>query len=165
MELVVGENTYITVTECASLIRDYFGSGSTNYSTFNGLSTNAKESCVYRSFLDMERLQYRGKKKAEGQVLSFPRVNRLGYESRQDVVKLAQALNSLAFAQESVDGSDSSVDNILKLGNYGVTSYKLGSFAVKIDGQKVEEASSQKSKSGYVEEILPTWLKGGFHIR
>lgn len=162
MELVVGENTYITLDECTSLLRDYFGSSSPKIASFTNLSTDMRKACIYRSFLDMERLQYRGKKVAYGQVLSFPRVNRLGYSSDENKVKLAQALNVLAFSDETSSGY--SMDDVLKLGSYGITKYKLGSFAVDLNGNKLNETLSTKSKSGYIEIILPEWLRGGVGI-
>ena len=165
MELIIGYNTYITSEECDKILSDYYGPNSEIVAIYEGLDEDAKEAYLYRSFLDMQRLLYRGFKKEKNQKASFPRVNRFGKESDEGMVKLAQALNSTVFVlEDNSDTNDTSIKNVLGYGRYGLKTYKLGSFSVSVDGSKYSTAIAHTSKSGLVEEVLSEWLKGGCPI-
>ena len=164
MELVVGQNTYITSEECEDLLRSYYGESSNIVNDFMGLNEEDKNAYIYRSYIDMQRLPYRGSKKDKDQKSAFPRVNRFGYQSDDDMVKLAQALNTTVFVLTS-SGDEASMEKILSYGKYGLKSYRLGSFYVTMEGSEYKEASSTTSKSGLVEEILKDWLRGSVPIR
>lgn len=165
MELIIGQNTYITTEECNELLSNYYGPNSDMVALYEGLDDEAKEAYLYRSFLDMQRLPYRGFKKDKGQKAAFPRVNKFGYESDEEMVKLAQALNSTVFVlEDSSEENDASIKKILGYGRYGLKQYRLGSFSVSLDGTQYADASSTLSKSGLVEEVLAQWLKGSVPI-
>lgn len=164
MDLVVGQNTYITTSECSELLENYYGSSSDIFEKFSELEEDAKKSCIYRSYIDMQRLPYRGRKKEAGQKSAFPRINRFGYQSDDEMVKLAQALNTTVFVLTS-SGDEASMEKILSYGKYGLKSYRLGSFYVTMEGSEYKEATSTTSKSGLVEEVLKDWLRGSVPIR
>lgn len=165
MELEVGQNTYITIDECIELLNNYYGEDSETVTPFIDLDEEIQKSCIYRSFLDMQRLPYRGFKKEKDQKTAFPRRNKLGYESDPDMVKMAQAVNALTFMQMSgSDNTDSSMEKVLSYGKYGLKTYKLGSFSMSIDGNQYTRTAENTSKSGLVEELLRDWLKGSVRI-
>lgn len=164
MDLVVGQNTYITVEDCEDLLKSYYGETSEVVEKFSGLTEADKKANVYRSFIDMQRLPYRGKKENLDQKTAFPRVNRYGYKSDDEMVKLAQALNTTVFVLTS-SGDEASMEKILSYGKYGLKSYRLGSFYVTMEGGEYKQTSSTTSKSGLVEEVLKDWLRGSVPIR
>ena len=164
MELVVGQNTYITPEECEDLLKSYYGEASEIVNKFSSLPEADKNAYVYRSYIDMQRLPYRGRKKEAGQKSAFPRINRFGYQSDDEMVKLAQALNTTVFVLTS-SGDEASMEKILSYGKYGLKSYRLGSFYVTMEGSEYKEATSTTSKSGLVEEVLKDWLRGSVPIR
>lgn len=163
MELVIGENTYITVEECETILSDYFGENSHEAKVFSELSEGDKGTAVYRSFIDMQRLPYRGMKKNKDQTAMFPRVNKFGYESDEKMVKLAQALNTTVFVPNNTSTDSNSMDKILSYGKLGLKKYELGSFAITMDTD-VASSASGNSKSGLVESVLVDWFKGGVSI-
>ena len=165
MELVVGQNTYITVEDCEELLKSYYGETSEIVNKFSGLTEADKKANVYRSFIDMQRLPYRGKKEKLDQKTAFPRINRYGYKSDDEMVKLAQALNTTVFVLTATSGDEASIEKILSYGKYGLKSYRLGSFYVTMEGSEYKQTSSTTSKSGLVEEILKDWLRGSVPIR
>lgn len=163
MDLIVGENTYITIEECGTILSDYFGKNSQEAKAFAGLTEDDKKTAVYRSFIDMQRLPYRGMKKDKNQTAMFPRVNKFGCESDEKMVMLAQALNTTVFVPSTTSSDSNSMDKILSYSKYGLKKYELGSFAVTMD-TSYSSAVSSNSKSGLVESVLVDWFKGGVSI-
>ena len=153
MELIVGQNTYITVSEFDDIIESYFTESEREI--FDSIEDEDKAVLLYKSCIDMQKLPYRGSKKDSNQKLAFPRINRLGYASDDDMVKLAQAVNAVSFIPKNDDIDSQS----FQLRKNGVTSFKLGSFQITLGDKKIDS-----SNSGVVEQILPEWLKGGYKI-
>jgi hypothetical protein len=156
MKLIVDTNSYVTISEADKIIANYLTSDDKLLSAYENLDDEDKSVILYKSCLDMQRLRYRGFKKEKNQTLSFPRVNKLGYKSNDEMVKLAQVINSLSF----ITGGSSTSSQIAELKDNGVSSFKLGAFSVSLHGQ-----SSSKSNSGKVETFLSEWLAGGVPIR
>ena len=156
MKLIVGENSYVTISEADKIITNYLTSDDSLLSTYENLDDEDKSVILYKSCLDMQKLLYRGLKQNNNQTLAFPRVNRLGYKSNDDMVKLAQVVNSLSFINT---GSTSSQLN--ELSNNGVSNFKLGSFSVSFNGN----TGISRSASGKVENILVEWLRGGVSVK
>lgn len=156
MKLVVNENTYVTVSEADKIVSNYLTSDSEILSLYDNLDDDDKTVILYRSCLDMQKLKYRGIKQEPEQKLAFPRINRLGYKSDDDMVKLAQVINSLSF----IDGGSTNTTQLNMLSANNVTNFKLGSFSVTLSS-----GLSTKSNSGAVESILQDWLTGGVKIR
>lgn len=156
MKLVVNENTYVTVSEADKIVSNYLTSDSEILSLYDNLDDDDKTVILYRSCLDMQKLKYRGTKQGPEQKLAFPRINRLGYKSDDDMVKLAQVINSLSF----IDGGSTNTTQLNMLSANNVTNFKLGSFSVTLSS-----GLSTKSNSGAVENILQDWLIGGVKIR
>lgn len=156
MKLIVDTNSYVTISEADKIIANYLTSDDKLLSAYENLDDEDKSVILYKSCLDMQRLRYRGFKKEKNQTLSFPRVNRLGYKSDDEMVKLAQVINSLSF----ITGGSSTSSQINEMKDNGVSSFKLGAFSVSLHGQ-----SSLKSNSGKVENFLAEWLMGSVPIR
>ena len=156
MKLIVNTNSYVTISEADKIIANYLTSDDSLLSAYENLDDEDKSIILYRSCLDMQRLRYRGFKQNENQTLSFPRVNKLGYKSDDDMVKLAQVVNSLSF----IKGGSSTSSQISELKDNGVSSFKLGSFSIAL-----HKGSSEKSSSGKVESFLSEWLSGSVPIR
>ena len=156
MKLVVNENTYVTVSEADRIVSNYLTSDSEILSLYDNMDDDDKTIILYRSCLDMQKLKYRGFKQDQNQKLAFPRVNRVGYKSDDDMVKLAQVINSLSF----INGGSTNITQLNMLSANNVTNFKLGSFSISLaDGKPA------KSNSGAVENILAEWLTGGVKIR
>lgn len=156
MKLVVNENTYVTVSEADKIVSNYLTSDSEILSLYDNLDDDDKTVILYRSCLDMQKLKYRGIKQEPNQKLAFPRTNRLGYKSDDDMVKLAQVINSLSF----INGGSTNTTQLNMLSANNVTNFKLGSFSVSLSS-----GMSAKSNSGIVESILQEWLTGGVKIK
>lgn len=156
MELIVGENTYINLQEFNEIVESYFTESERE--AFDSLEDEDKQAMLYKSCIDMQKLPYRGFKKEHGQKLAFPRINRTGYESDMEMVKLAQAVNAISFIPQG-ENMDSQAYNLRK---NGITSFKLGSFSI---GLSANSNSKQLSNSGSVENILVDWLRGSCLIR
>lgn len=156
MKLVVGTNSYVTVSEADKLIENYLTSNDPLLTKYNNLDDEDKSIILYKSCVDMQKLKYRGLKSDKSQKLAFPRVNRLGYASDDDMVKLAQVVNSLSFID-----STSTTSQINEMALNGVSNFRLGSFSISLGGS----ASSSKSTSGKVETLLAEWLTGGVPLR
>lgn len=156
MKLIVGENSYVTISEADKIIANYLTSDDALLSAYDNLDDEDKSIILYKSCLDMQKLQYRGFKENSNQKLAFPRVNRLGYKSNEDMVKLAQVINSLSFMN-----SKSTSSQLSDLSSNGVTNFRLGSFSVSFDGS----SGASKSNSGKVEGFLIEWFKGGVPLR
>lgn len=155
MELIVGENTYATLSDFNNLIEAYFTES--ERAVFEDLEDDDKKVLLYKSCIDMQKLPYRGSKKDSGQKLAFPRVSRLGYESDIELVKLAQVVNAISFIPQDENMDTQSY----QLRKNGITNFKLGSFSITLGGK----ATNSLSNSGSVEQILADWLRGGCKIR
>jgi hypothetical protein len=164
MELIVGQNSYVTTKEASTIMKNYFLEDSDALTQFDELSNNDKSVLLYRSCLDMQKLPYRGFKKEKGQRLSFPRINKFGYESDEEMVKLAQVLNAVSFMKS--DYTSEMNQQIQQLVNNGVNSFRLGSFSININDKIVASrmGTAGMSNSGMVETVLSDWLQGGFRI-
>ena len=160
MALIVGTNTYLTVREADKLVESYFFEDEEARTQYENLSDEDKNALLYRGCMDMQKLLYRGYKKDKSQKLAFPRVNRGGYESDEDLVKLAQLLNSISFMQ--LDSNQLGLKTS-EMRRAGVKNFTLGSFNVGLDGSV--GTGSQRSNSGVVEQLLPMWLIGGVRIK
>ena len=156
MKLIVGENSYVTISEADKIIANYLTSDDALLSAYDSLDDDDKSIILYKSCLDMQKLQYRGFKQNTKQTLAFPRVNALGYKSSDDMVKLAQVINSLSFIN-----SKSTSSQLSELTGSGVSNFRLGSFSVSFNGS----VGASKSNSGKVEGFLSEWLKGGVPLR
>lgn len=160
MDLIVGENTYISLEDFEEITNKYVFSDDPIAQILKKMSNEDKVKMILRGCMDMEKLRYRGVKKTSLQKLAFPRVNRSGFESDSEKVKLAQVLNSLSF----LSSEDSSLNSRIKqLSTNGVTSFHLGSFSISLKASG--NSMSYKSNSGNVEEVLSIWLTGGVNIR
>lgn len=164
MELIVGQNSYVTIKEATTIMKSYFLEDSDILNDFNELSSNDKSVLLFRSCLDMQKLPYRGFKKEKGQKLSFPRINKFGHESDDEMVKLAQVLNAISFMKS--DYTSEMNQQIHQLVSNGVNSFRLGSFSIGINDKMVASrmGSAGTSNSGMVETVLSDWLQGGFRI-
>lgn len=164
MELIVGQNTYVTTKEATTIVKSYFLEDSDILSEFEEMSNNDKAVLLYKSCLDMQKLPYRGFKKEKSQRLSFPRINKFGYESDDEMVKLAQVLNAISFMKSDYTGEMN--QQIYQLASNGVNNFKLGSFSIGINDKIVSSrmGSAGMSNSGMVETILSDWLRGGYKI-
>lgn len=155
MELIVGENTYATLSDFDNLINAYFTDS--EKAMFASLDDNDKKALLYKSCIDMQKLPYRGSKKDYKQKLAFPRVNRFGHESDLELVKLAQVVNAISFIPQDED-----IDNqSYQLRKNGITSFRLGSFSITMGGSA---NNTSLSNSGSVEQILADWLRGSYRI-
>jgi hypothetical protein len=163
MDLVIGTNSYVTLDEATGLLESYLVSTDPLLTTYKNLSENDKKVVLYKSCLDMQKLVYRGIKKANGQQLAFPRVNKLGNESDSEMVKLAQTINALSFIG---NGSQEGNIDTASLYRKGITTFKLGQFSISLNMNKEKEAitNSQYSNSGVVEQLLKPWLQGSVRI-
>lgn len=156
MKLVVGTNSYVTISEADKIIENYLTSEDADLARYNSLEDEDKSIILYKSCVDMQKLKYRGLKSDNSQKLAFPRKNRVGYASDDDMVKLAQVINSLSFIDTT-----STASQINEMASNGVSNFKLGSFSISLGGS----ASSSKSNSGKVESLLSEWLTGGVPLR
>lgn len=157
MELIVGVNTYVTLSEFNNFIESYFTES--ERTLFDELEDEDKKVLLYKSCIDMQKLPYRGSKKDNDQKLAFPRVNRFGYESDDEMVKLAQVINAISFIPKDEDNMDSQAYQLRK---NGITNFKLGSFSISINNNL--KSNNFISNSGSVEQILSDWLRGGYKI-
>ena len=155
MELIVGENTYATLSDFNNLIEAYFTES--ERAVFEDLEDDDKKVLLYKSCIDMQRLPYRGSKKDSSQKLAFPRVNRFGHESDIELVKLAQVVNAISFIPQ-----DENIDSqAYQLRKSGITNFHLGSFSISLGKSS---SNSTLSNSGSVEQILADWLRGSYKI-
>lgn len=160
MALIVGKDTYLTVREADKLVENYFFEDDETRVQYENLSDEDKSALLYRGCMDMQKLLYRGYKKDNSQKLAFPRVNRGGYESDENLVKLAQLLNSISFME--LDSNQLGLKTS-EMRRAGVRNFSLGSFNIGLDGNV--GTGSQRSNSGVVEQLLPMWLIGGVRIK
>lgn len=160
MALIVGINTYLTVREADKLVESYFLETEDVRTQYENLSDEDKNALLYRGCMDMQKLLYRGYKKDNSQKLAFPRVNRGGYESDEELVKLAQLLNSISFME--LDSNQLSTKTS-EMRRAGIKNFTLGSFNIGLEGSI--GTGSQRSNSGIVEQLLPMWLIGGVRIK
>lgn len=164
MELIVGQNTYVTTKEATAIVKSYFLEDSDILTQFDEMSNNDKSVLLFRSCLDMQKLPYRGFKKEKGQRLSFPRINKFGYESDEEMVKLAQVLNAISFMKS--DYTSEMNQQIHQLVSNGINTFRLGSFSIGINDKIVASrmGGAGTSNSGMVETVLSDWLQGGYRI-
>ena len=114
--------------------------------------------------LHNRRIVLRGFKKEKGQRLSFPRINKFGYESDEEMVKLAQVLNAISFMKS--DYTSEMNQQIHQLVSNGINTFRLGSFSIGINDKIVASrmGGAGTSNSGMVETVLSDWLQGGYRI-
>lgn len=158
MKLVVGTNTYVTVSESNKIVENYFTEDDAFRVAYDDISDDDKSVLLYKSCMDMQKLMYRGHKKDKNQILAFPRINRAGYESDDEIVKLAQVINALSY----IKNDESQLTNrATEMRNAGILDFSLGSFRVQLN----RYTSIMKSNSGAVEQLLSVWLTGGVNIQ
>lgn len=163
MELIVGQNTYVTIKEANELVKAYFVEDSETRSRYEDLDNSEKAVYLYRSCLDMQKLPYRGFKKEQGQRLAFPRINKFGYQSDDEMVKLAQVLNAISFM--SIDYVSEINQQAYSLLSNGITSFKLGDFSIGFNKDIAMNkffGGAGMSNSGAVESLLGEWLRGSY---
>lgn len=158
MKLVVGINTYVTSGEADKIVENYFVEDDAYRTAYDELSDEDKTVLLYKSCMDMQKLMYRGYKKDKNQKLAFPRINRAGYESDEDMVKLAQVVNALSYIQNDESQLTS---RAVEMRSAGIMDFSLGSFRIQLN----RYSSSVKSNSGAVEQLLSIWLTGGVKIQ
>lgn len=158
MKLVVGINTYVTSGEADRIVENYFVEDDAYRTAYDELSDEDKTVLLYKSCMDMQKLMYRGYKKDKNQKLAFPRVNRAGYESDEDMVKLAQVVNALSYIQNDESQLTSKA---VEMRSAGILDFSLGSFRIQLN----RYSSSVKSNSGAIEQLLSIWLTGGVKIQ
>lgn len=134
MELVVGQNSYMTVTEADEIITSNFISTSTERKLWNSLDESDKAVIISSTTnkYDSDSMLYKGSKVSKEQKLQFPRNIHNSVVECPDTIKIGlilQAINDLR--------ADSSEEADLKL--QGIKSFADGS------GAKIEFSETSKN--------------------
>lgn len=177
MSLIVGRNTYITLEEAETIIKESFLSSDKTYQQWKDLDDNDKAVLLSNSCRDIDALKFDGRRKNLGQALEFPRVldnvSGIGYSlytsqfidnglySRNtsadggiSAVKIAQALNAV-YACYYTDLANEQIG----LGIQGLTSKRAGPISETYSKNKKDtEDALMGIYTKKVYSILRPWL-------
>ena len=123
MELVVGENTYITLEEANELIQ-YLPFNDSCRKIFESLNDDEKTSVIISStfMYDTDSMKYIGIKKNKKQNLQFPRI----YNDTEIECPLDVKLGMLVLGLSDISNNDSEEESLRKI---GIKSFADGSGA------------------------------------
>ena len=78
MDLQIGINSYVTVSEADDYVTSHYLSTNTARQLWEALSTEDKSSALLRSCMALNNLKYTGRRAVAGQKLEFPRTSTAG---------------------------------------------------------------------------------------
>ena len=149
MELVVGENTYVTVVGADEFINAFYTEFEGIYIWWNGLTIEQQEKFLLRSARAIDRLPFTGYRTDGSQAMSFPRNDES--DIPEELIE-AQILNAHFIANHERD----------QIRGRGVKKYTIDNISEEFF-----------SPTDYLDQvyspdvigILAYWLRGGYVIR
>lgn len=132
MELIVGENSYMTLEEANRIVEDNFMSSDSKKIYWENLKDNDKSILIYRATqkIDVDGMVYKGRKADISQKMQFPRIisdhTGAGLMEFPDICKVGIVM--LALKEAEYNNSEE-----VKLLEKGVTSYKIKDASITLD--------------------------------
>ena len=155
MALIVGTDTYISVTDATTYISQNYTSGSTQVTGWTALSSGDKEVRLRQAMAVLESLPVQGMKVTSNQTLQFPRILHtmipLSYNFATQVDPYyfvqGEVPNAVKYAQvelalELMDGKNS---DRVEMQRQGVKSFSLGQLSESYGGQSMMQMISAKA--------------------
>lgn len=155
-QLVVGENSFISLSEANDIMSDNYMSTSKELTWWNGLSDNDKSVVVISATnkLNNETLMWIGQRVDDNQSLAFPRLDvRNGIEYDID------STFKLGILKLVINDNETSTNEYAKLISAGVTSYKIKDCSVSFDvGTLANKNLGGFNKVGIPNDIFRTYF-------
>lgn len=132
MELIIGENSYMTLEEANRIVEDNFMSSDSKRIYWENLKDNDKSILIYRATqkIDVDGMIYKGRKADISQKMQFPRIisdhTGAGLMEFPDICKVGIVM--LALKEAEYNNSEE-----VKLLEKGVTSYKIKDASITLD--------------------------------
>lgn len=132
MELIIGENSYMTLEEANRIVEDNFMSSDSKRIYWENLKDNDKSILIYRATqkIDVDGMIYKGRKADISQKMQFPRIisdhTGAGLMEFPDICKVGIVM--LALKEVEYNNSEE-----VKLLEKGVTSYKIKDASITLD--------------------------------
>jgi len=146
MELIVGENTYMTLAEAETLMIDEFTSDSPELAEWKLLSESDKKIAIRRGTSIVDKLIFLGRKVNPDSDLNFPRyIHGNEYEAPKaiKIAILTQSLRDLYMNKKQE----------MQLQAMGVKEYSVAGAGIKFDSK-----STYKQKNGIYTSIYEDYL-------
>lgn len=175
MDLQVGINSYVTVSEADDYVASHYLSTNAARQSWEALTDDDKSAALLRSCMALNNLKYTGRRKNPGQKLEFPRTNTYGVAGvfYQPVFNPAYDQGLAGYSATSSDGLDKAkmaqIENALwyvaldpqvtdgaKITVRGLTSKKAGPIAESYGNTSVQAQEGIYTKQVYA--ILSEWL-------
>lgn len=157
MNLIVGENTYMTVEDADQLVSDFLVSTDPMRVYWESLSDEDKATIIYSNTqkYDNDNMMYKWFKKEAEQQLQFPRIDIKGKVIEVPTkIKLGLLMNGIKSAKLAKDS------DYTELKEQGIKTYKIKDAEVQFfDGNNSVTVEGIKDSSGLYKEIFDNYFK------
>lgn len=156
MSLIVGVDTYCTISEADSYVQNYYLPDDLKRELWESLDESSKEIYLRKATRFLESLTYTGRKYSKDQTLSFPRnrANKIPSEVIQ-----AEIIQALFYLHPAEDESEQM--NRMEMQRQGIVAYRIGDLS---ESYKTSTASNNPVAISSVQQLLNPYILGGYEI-
>ena len=155
-QLLVGENSFISLEEANSIIADNYMSTSNEATWWSGLSDSDKSVVIISATnkLNNEQCRWIGQRVNDNQSLSFPRINK-----RNGAVYDIDSIFKLGIVELAINDNKPSFSNFDMLTKSGVTSFSDGGgMSVKFSDNIVSRNTGENNNLRIPNELFKTYF-------